>query len=103
MDRLMYVFGLLLAIALPIGIVAGVMYDLQHPELWDTDWLHDPRRYWPYMAVGSSIIVLIVLVTWRDGRRHSRRMAILDDIEACRIAGKLDEAQELFRIYKRHY
>lgn len=59
-------WGLMIAILL--GIIAGVINDVNHPELWDGDWIDDPRRYWPYLTVVSGFLAAVAVYVWWECR-----------------------------------
>lgn len=58
MEKFFTVFGLIMMVVLPVGMVLFLLHDLAHPELW-SDWMHNPKVYGPL-----ELIVILPLLVW---------------------------------------
>jgi hypothetical protein len=70
---MIYVYRLLVIVfivSIPCWYVPVIVSDLNHPEKWDSDWMHDPRIY-GWMFAGGVLFCLLLL--WRV-IRHNRRL-----------------------------
>ena len=63
------IVGLVSMIGLPIGFICVLCYDLAHPELWDQDWMHDPRGYLTFIAV---VFPSLLFWWWCELRKPER-------------------------------
>jgi hypothetical protein len=59
-------------LSFPVWYLPIIVNDLQHPEIWDGDWRHDPRIYLPMYAVlgilAALMAVYILYTEWRSRR-----------------------------------
>jgi hypothetical protein len=66
----MKVFWRLVVLVFILYLPYVVVSDLMHPEIWDSDSLHDPRKY-GWLCLGVTVLGLVLL--WR-GIRLNRRL-----------------------------
>lgn len=104
MQRLYFYVGLILIVMLPILIGHGLYQDLQHPELWDADWNHDPRVYGPFgvLVLGPALFLLARnLLRWRKKKRLWGRLKnILAEATRKQEQGRQQEADSLFEEFE---
>jgi hypothetical protein len=72
MNHFWRLLTLLFLVSIPTYYVPLViMQDLSHPELWEQDWMHDPRIYLPMLA-GVVVMGLLMAmhVYWTERRKR---------------------------------
>jgi type VI protein secretion system component VasK len=57
-------------------------WDCQHPEVWDSQPLHDPRWYWPALALLGVVILALFADLIRRQLRSDRRNRRIDNLIA---------------------
>ena len=64
--------GILICIVAPLWYGYVLCDDLAHPEIWDSDWMHDPRAYLPYTATLLVLVLALVIKKRIDDQRPKR-------------------------------
>jgi hypothetical protein len=87
------------------GFVYNLFRDLQHPETWDQNWLHDPRAYLPLVAIVFGVCGYL-FYRWYKDLLNSAKPRIWaeavaesanEEVERLRAFGQFVEAKEVLR------
>jgi hypothetical protein len=71
MIHLWRLLTILFFISIPLWYVPLIVNDLAHPELWDKDWMHDPRIYLPGCAIVVALgLLLAAHIYWTERRKR---------------------------------
>jgi hypothetical protein len=62
---------ILFFVSIPLWYIPVIITDLMHPELWDKDWMHDPRIYLPMLGVvGVLGLLMAAHISWTERRKR---------------------------------